>query len=102
MKVEPQDGDCWYCRQNDEREELLFCWGFDTYLHLGCLKSHISSLEGDLDPETELIAAEFEKHLTTSTPVCDVERTAAEFKKYYGLAADVSQENRDGQPHQAQ
>ena len=37
-KMSPQDGGCWFCYQDEEKEGLAFDTEFDTYVHLSCLK----------------------------------------------------------------
>jgi len=44
MTCSPQDGGCWYCNTKDD--DLVFCFEFDTFVHMECAKKAI-----DNDPE---------------------------------------------------
>ena len=37
-KLMPNDGGCWYCHEDDEKEPLEFCHEFDTYVHKSCIR----------------------------------------------------------------
>lgn len=47
-------GGCWYC--GIKERDLVFCWEFDTYVHVRCVQVRLS-LHPD-DEEAKLIAAE--------------------------------------------
>lgn len=61
MKLSPQDGGCWYCHEDDEKEKLFFCWEFDTFIHISCIEKRIKEVEksNQLDQELEIIRKEF-------------------------------------------
>ena len=58
-KVSPQDGGCWYCKTDDP--PLTFCFEFDTFIHIDCIKEKIKERTADheIDPELEIICREF-------------------------------------------
>ena len=62
-KLSPVDGGCWYCHTDDasESKPLTFCWEFDTFIHVDCIKQRGQQNEerGEYDPEWEIIAREF-------------------------------------------
>lgn len=53
----PSDGGCWYCHVDDDK--LTFCYEFDTFIHVSCIKRQLACAEGKPDRELEIIAREF-------------------------------------------
>lgn len=51
MKLCPGDGGCWYCREDDEYEPLVFECEFDTYVHLSCLRWEVDHTD---NPEAKI------------------------------------------------
>ena len=37
-ELHPCTGGCWFCSQDDEHETLCYDNGFDTYVHLSCIR----------------------------------------------------------------
>ena len=57
-KLSPNAGGCWYC--STDNPPLSFCFEFDTYIHIDCIKQQIDGLFPDeIDQELEIIAREF-------------------------------------------
>jgi hypothetical protein len=59
MECSPVAGGCWYC--HTDAPPLVFCWEFDTFIHIDCIKNQITkNLENkEYDPELEIIRKEF-------------------------------------------
>lgn len=57
--VSPRDGGCWYCHKDNG--DLVFCFEFDTYIHLECIDKRGEEIKrnNEYDPEWEIIAQEF-------------------------------------------
>jgi hypothetical protein len=55
--IDPVDGGCWYC-YGTETDDLVFSWGFDTNVHLSCIRERLTPGNKD-DGELRLLAAEF-------------------------------------------
>ncbi len=56
-KLDLTKGGCWFCCEDEENEELIFCHEFDTYVHMGCLLRQCQ--EDPDDPEVKIMAIEF-------------------------------------------
>lgn len=59
----PEHGGCWYCHDDDPRDDAYTCCEFDTWLHLSCLKKELAKPRDPQNFELELIATEFKELL---------------------------------------
>jgi hypothetical protein len=44
---------CWFCRQDDRFEALLFDWEFDTFVHASCIRDALATFPNH--PEARLM-----------------------------------------------
>lgn len=50
----PPDGGCWFCHQDNEKEELVLEGEFDTFVHISCLAQKLKDDPGH--PEATIMA----------------------------------------------
>jgi hypothetical protein len=55
-KVSPADSGCWFCNTDNETNDWVFSFEFDTYFHKSCL---IVAMKDKGNLEAQIIAKEF-------------------------------------------
>jgi len=56
MNKSPNDGGCWFCHNDNDKEEMFFSFEFDCYFHKECLQKTLDKVEWN--PESEIMANE--------------------------------------------
>jgi hypothetical protein len=81
--LSPSDGGCWFCHGRPETPGLYFCWEFDTYVHLECLRDELQ--ETPDNQEAQVMADELAGELEALA-----ERTPAPEPVRHTFAVDTT------------